>query len=179
MKGFKAVLGIVCKRSADFIDAVQQIIAQLKNELVEVEHDINAVEGAVVVEEKPVSLSPVSVLVHWSESSVFKDEEVVYTFAEFERLAKYAAAANGNFKDNGYSKTKVTVCLVVPDYVYESDKVGNSFIDMPKSFLDKARAAKKCIVIEYNHACGETETVVSYNDADFNNAVDMFYASKV
>ncbi|HCM57162.1 hypothetical protein OGY20_09835 [Citrobacter sp. Cpo114] len=69
--------------------------------------------------------------------------------------------------------------LVVPDNVYESDKVGNSFIDMPKSFLDKARAAKKRIVIEYNHAGGETETVVSYNAADFNKAVDMFYASKV
>lgn len=115
MKHFKAVLGIVCKRRADFIVAVQQIIAQLKNELVEVEHDINAVEGAVVVEEVQVTRQPISVCVHWSESSIFKGEEVVYTFAEFERLAKCAAAANGNFKDNGYSKTKVTVCLIRSD----------------------------------------------------------------
>ncbi|MEG1090054.1 MAG: LPD25 domain-containing protein [Acinetobacter sp.] len=112
MKGFKAVLGIVCRKRTDFITACSQIIAKIKSELVEVEKDVNAVEGSVVVEEKTVTRTPLSVLVHWSESGVFRGEEQVYTFSEFERLAKCAAAENGNVKDNGYSKTKVTVALV-------------------------------------------------------------------
>ncbi|HCM57163.1 hypothetical protein OGY20_09830 [Citrobacter sp. Cpo114] len=115
MKGFKAVLGIVCRKRTDFITACSQVIEKIKAELFEVEKDVNAVEGSVVVEEVQVTRQPISVCVHWSESSIFKGEEVVYTFAEFERLAKYAAAANGNFKDNGYSKTKVTVCLIRSD----------------------------------------------------------------
>ena len=113
MKGFKEVLGIVCRRRTDFIAAVQQIITKLKSEIADVMRDVNAVEGEVVTpEETVVTRSPVSVLVHWSESGVFRGEEQTYTFAEFERLAKCAAAENGNVKDNGYSKTKVTVALV-------------------------------------------------------------------
>ncbi|WP_051880506.1 LPD25 domain-containing protein [Buttiauxella noackiae] len=112
MKQFKAVLGIVCRLRTDFIAAVSQIIEKIKTELTDVMHDVNAVNGEVVTPEVKVTRSPVSVLVHWSESSVFKDEEQVYTFADFERLAKDAAICNGNVIDNGYSKTKVTVALV-------------------------------------------------------------------
>lgn len=53
----------------------------------------------------PALIYPVSVLVHWSESAEFKGEEVTYTFEDFERKAKNAAAAvNG-----GYDKIKITV----------------------------------------------------------------------
>ncbi|MCL8167147.1 LPD25 domain-containing protein [Enterobacter kobei] len=113
MKGFKEVLGIVCRLRKDFITACSQIIEKIKTELADVQKDIDAVDGEVVTPEvKTVTRSPVSVLVHWSESSVFRGEEVVYSFTEFERMARQAAAINGNVKDNGYSKTKVTVCLV-------------------------------------------------------------------
>ncbi|OAT17097.1 hypothetical protein M977_04343 [Buttiauxella gaviniae ATCC 51604] len=55
----------------------------------------------------PAPIFPVSVLVHWSESGEFKGEEVHYTFEEFERKAKNAAALAGS--GMGYDKTKITV----------------------------------------------------------------------
>ncbi|HFI1088340.1 TPA: LPD25 domain-containing protein [Enterobacter hormaechei] len=115
MKGFKEVLGIVCRLRKDFICAVSEIIAKIKSELVDVQKDIDAVDGEVITPEVVLTRSPVSVLVHWSESSVFKGEEQTYTFTDFERMAKQAAAINGNVTDNGYSKTKVTVALVRSD----------------------------------------------------------------
>ncbi|EMM1484312.1 hypothetical protein PO467_18275 [Enterobacter kobei] len=114
MKGFKEVLGIVCRLRKDFITAVTQIIEKVKADIADVNQDINAVDGEVVTT-KEVTRSPVSVLVHWSESSVFRGEEQTYTFSDFERMARQAAAINGNVKDNGYSKTKVTVALVRSD----------------------------------------------------------------
>lgn len=65
--------------------------------------------------------------------------------------------------------------LVVPTFV----AVGLRFNNMPDSFLKKARSAKKRIVIEYNHAGGETETVVVYNASNFNKAVDLFESAKI
>ncbi|WGL80947.1 LPD25 domain-containing protein [Enterobacter cloacae] len=115
MKGFKEVLGIVCRLRKDFICAVSEIIAKIKSELVDVQKDIDAVDGEVITPEVVLTRSPVSVLVHWSESSVFKGEEQTYIFTDFERMAKQAAAINGNVTDNGYSKTKVTVALVRSD----------------------------------------------------------------
>lgn len=115
MKGFKEALGIVCRLRKDFICAVSEIIAKIKSELVDVQKDIDAVDGEVVPPEVVLTRSPVSVLVHWSESSVFKGEDQTYTFTDFERMAKQAAAINGNVTDNGYSKTKVTVALVRSD----------------------------------------------------------------
>lgn len=65
--------------------------------------------------------------------------------------------------------------LIVPSFVQEDQR----FIDMPDSFLAKARNAKKKIVIEYNHIGSNEETVVVYNASDFNKAVDLFENSKV
>lgn len=126
MKHFKAIQCIVCKRRADFIVAVQQIIAQLKHELVEVERDVNAVEGSLVVE-NPVTRSPVSVLCHWSEPSVFKGEEQAYIWLKFERMVECAAAENWNAKDNGFPKTKITVALVRSDVAKLSMQSGSGF----------------------------------------------------
>lgn len=55
----------------------------------------------------PALIYPVSVLVHWSDSAEFKGEEVTYTFEDFERKAKNAAALAGS--SIGYDKTKITV----------------------------------------------------------------------
>lgn len=126
MKHFKAIQCIVCKRRAHFIVAVQQIIAQLKHELVEVERDVNAVEGSLVVE-NPVTRSPVSVLCHWSEPSVFKGEEQAYIWLKFERVMECAAAENWNAKDNGFPKTKITVALVRSDVPKLSMQSGSGF----------------------------------------------------
>lgn len=126
MKHFKAIQCIVCKRRADFIVAVQQLIAQLKHELVEVERDVNAVEGSLVVE-NPVTRSPVSVLCHWSEPSEFKGEEQAYIWLKFERMVECAAAENWNAKDNGFPKTKITVALVRSDVPKLSMQSGSGF----------------------------------------------------
>ncbi|MDR2262374.1 MAG: hypothetical protein LBE93_02815 [Enterobacter asburiae] len=87
MKGFKEVLGIVCRHRADFITAVKTFVAKLKTGMVEVEFDVQAIESEVVkTEPKAVTRPPIPVLVHWSESSVFRGEEQTYTFSEFEAL---------------------------------------------------------------------------------------------
>lgn len=91
MKGFKEVLGIVCRHRADFITAVRTFIAKLKNDLVEVELDVQVIGSEVVkTEPKAVTRPPLSVLVHCSESSVFCGEEQTYTFSEFEVLVLMA-----------------------------------------------------------------------------------------
>lgn len=47
-----------------------------------------------------------TVLVHWSECGIFKDE-TTYTFDEYTKLANQAAIINGN--EGGYLKTKITI----------------------------------------------------------------------
>ncbi|EGH9360852.1 hypothetical protein IFG57_004014 [Salmonella enterica] len=48
---------------------------------------------------------PVSVTVHWSESSFFPGVNRIFTYEDFEYLAGFAAMQAGQ----GYVKTKVTV----------------------------------------------------------------------
>ncbi|MHB9331403.1 LPD25 domain-containing protein [Phytobacter ursingii] len=50
-------------------------------------------------------ITPVEVLVHWSESGVFPFEKKTYSFTEFEEKAAYAASLTTEF----YDKTKITV----------------------------------------------------------------------
>ncbi|WP_049778721.1 LPD25 domain-containing protein [Erwinia tasmaniensis] len=50
-------------------------------------------------------ITPVDVLVHWSESGDFPFENKTYSFEEFERAAALAASKTTEF----YDKTKITV----------------------------------------------------------------------
>lgn len=58
-------------------------------------------------------VKPLWVYVYWSESSEFKDKELL-PFAEFERIAKRAAMAVG--EGNGYDKTKIRVLFSDGEY---------------------------------------------------------------
>lgn len=56
---------------------------------------------------------PLWVYVYWSESSEFKEKELL-PFKEFERKAKLAAMAVG--ENNGYDKTKIKVLFDDGEY---------------------------------------------------------------
>lgn len=62
MKGFKEALGIVCRLRKDFICAVSEIIAKIKSELVDVQKDIDAVDGEVV---PPKLFLPAPLFLFW------------------------------------------------------------------------------------------------------------------
>ncbi|WP_387691830.1 LPD25 domain-containing protein [Photorhabdus sp. RM71S] len=50
-------------------------------------------------------LTPVEVLVHWSESKILSVKEVIFPFAIFEQMANKAAS----LVNMGYDKTEITV----------------------------------------------------------------------
>lgn len=79
----------------------------LEAELEELERKAELNEAALTVLEAP-KIKPTKVKVHWSESYVFENEQEL-DFEDFERRAYQVAKANGDVRENGYTKTKVTV----------------------------------------------------------------------
>lgn len=57
---------------------------------------------------KTILIKPTKVLVHWSESHIFGEEQEL-DFDDFENRAYQVAMTNGHVHENGYTKTKITV----------------------------------------------------------------------
>ncbi|MDL0603638.1 hypothetical protein O3K13_06495 [Yersinia pestis] len=54
-----------------------------------------------------ITVTPVEVLVHWSEARAFSKREFTYSFDAFETLARGVAISAD--KEDGYFKTQITV----------------------------------------------------------------------
>lgn len=86
---------------------------------------------------------PVSVLVHWSESGQFEDNQTL-SFAEFERICSNIVLINGD--QRGYDKTKITVNLESGD-TYQcrldlSKSCDNGFIDHINQMIEYSKTEK-------------------------------------
>lgn len=141
---------------------------------------------------------PVNVFVQWSESGYFV-ENTLYTFAEFERIAKQAAQERG--ENNGYYKTKCNIIwsdgyewanaridLAIGDevgatdhlnqycdYYGNADNLTKTGIKDPQKQLDEITEFLKT---HHLHVPNDTKTnVIDFNKAQTDKKQDQFFNS--